>query len=175
MEGRTRLYPTARLQLLRDIFFAVRAAGTRKTPQSKALAAMHTIYRCASHRFPHVGGARVRSLAPPRSPRVHLTPLRSRGVAVAQEWQMRSHRLGLQLYPLFYPECFPAKAAAASSSSAAAVATEAGPSSAAAGPASSSAAAAATPAGELSEYERMRNDNILENQVRAGRVEPSCS
>ena len=88
---------------------------------------------------------------------------------------MRSHRLGLQLYPLFYPECFPAKAAAASSSSAAAVATEAGPSSAAAGPASSSAAAAATPAGELSEYERMRNDNILENQVRAGRVEPSCS
>ena len=80
---------------------------------------------------------------------------------------MRSHRLGLELYPLFYPECFASKAASTST-----VAAEAAGSSAAAaaGPSSS---AAATAEGELSEYERLRNDNILANQARRRRIEPA--
>ena len=91
MEGRELLYPTARLQLLRDIFFA--------------------------------------------------------------EWQLRSQRLGRQLQPLYYPECFGRKSGAAAGMAGGAVA-------------SSSSAAPAPADGELSEYEKQRNANILDNQAR---------
>ena len=87
------------------------------------------------------------------------------------EWQARTHRLGAQLYPLYYP----ARAAVAA-------AEKARGSSGVAGPSSSSAAAAAAAVSEddededdsespsgadmgLSAYERQRNKQILENQA----------
>ena len=86
------------------------------------------------------------------------------------EWQARTHRLGAQLYPLYYP----ARAAVA--------AAEKARGSGVAGTSSSSAAAAAAAVSEddedqddsespsgadngLSAYERQRNKQILENQA----------
>ena len=86
------------------------------------------------------------------------------------EWQARTHRLGAQLYPLYYP----ARAAVGA-------AEKARGSSGVAGSSSSSAAAAAAAVSEdededdsespsgadngLSAYERQRNKQILENQA----------
>ena len=75
MEGRQRLFPTARLQLLRVRLVRSAARTSHLHPLSLKL-----------------------------NPATHRPNLATGQDLFFAEWQIRTQRLGEQLYPIFYPE-----------------------------------------------------------------------